>query len=173
MSPIPEVPKSQPAKGLSSGNGLGLCAAWGARLEEILAEHRRSYDANSGFGLRGLGVSGLQGFRAIQLRSLSLGLNPKPVLSNYLASVSREWKNGSNSSYNCTPFLHSLLTEGIIKKLKPWTLKLQSPDIASSSFFFCSESFSTCRALRRVLHTELLAGFRILSFQFRRVFRCC
>ena len=26
--------------------------------------------------------------------------------------VSREWKNGSNSSYNCTPFLHSLLTKG-------------------------------------------------------------
>ena len=24
----------------------------------------------------------------------------------------REWKNGSNSSYNCTPFLHSLLTKG-------------------------------------------------------------
>ena len=26
--------------------------------------------------------------------------------------VSREWKNGSNSGYNCTPFLHSLLTQG-------------------------------------------------------------
>ena len=24
----------------------------------------------------------------------------------------REWRNGSNSSYNCTPFLHSLLTKG-------------------------------------------------------------
>ena len=30
----------------------------------------------------------------------------------YLPLVSREWKNGSNSSYNCTPFLHSLLTKG-------------------------------------------------------------
>ena len=29
-----------------------------------------------------------------------------------LPLVSREWKNGSNSSYNCTPFLHSLLTKG-------------------------------------------------------------
>ena len=28
------------------------------------------------------------------------------------ALVGREWKNGSNSSYNCTPFLHSLLTKG-------------------------------------------------------------
>ena len=28
--------------------------------------------------------------------------------------VSREWKNGSNSSYNSTPFLHSLLTKGKI-----------------------------------------------------------
>ena len=25
---------------------------------------------------------------------------------------SREWKNGSNSSHNCTPFLHSLPTKG-------------------------------------------------------------
>ena len=30
----------------------------------------------------------------------------------YLPLVSREWKNGSNSSYNCTPFLHALLTKG-------------------------------------------------------------
>ena len=29
-----------------------------------------------------------------------------------LPFVSREWKNGSNSSSNCTPFLHSLLTKG-------------------------------------------------------------
>ena len=29
-----------------------------------------------------------------------------------LPLVRREWKNGSNSSYNCTPFLHSLLTKG-------------------------------------------------------------
>ena len=29
-----------------------------------------------------------------------------------LPLVSREWKNGSNSSYNCTAFLHSLLTKG-------------------------------------------------------------
>ena len=30
----------------------------------------------------------------------------------YLPLVSREWKNGSNSSYNCSPFLHSLLSKG-------------------------------------------------------------
>ena len=29
-----------------------------------------------------------------------------------LPLVSREWRNGTNSSYNCTPFLHSLLTKG-------------------------------------------------------------
>ena len=29
-----------------------------------------------------------------------------------LPLVSREWKNGSNSSYNSTPFLHFLLTKG-------------------------------------------------------------
>ena len=32
------------------------------------------------------------------------------LLSN-LPLVSREWENGSNSSYNSTPFLHSLLTK--------------------------------------------------------------
>ena len=35
----------------------------------------------------------------------------------YLPLVSREWKNGSNSSYNCTPFLHSLLTKGKFRVL--------------------------------------------------------
>ena len=30
----------------------------------------------------------------------------------YLPLVSRAWKKGSNSSYNCTPFLHALLTKG-------------------------------------------------------------
>ena len=33
-----------------------------------------------------------------------------------LPLLSREWKNGSNS-YNCTPFLHSLLTKGKQKKI--------------------------------------------------------
>ena len=32
-----------------------------------------------------------------------------------LPLVSREWKTGSNSSYNCTPFLHSLLTKGKLR----------------------------------------------------------
>ena len=29
---------------------------------------------------------------------------------------SREWKNGSNVSCNCTPFLHSLVTKGRFKE---------------------------------------------------------
>ena len=29
-----------------------------------------------------------------------------------LPLVIREWKNGGSSSYNCTPFIHSLLTKG-------------------------------------------------------------
>ena len=33
-------------------------------------------------------------------------------VSHHLPLLSREWKNGSNSSYNCTPFLHSLRTKG-------------------------------------------------------------
>ena len=39
-----------------------------------------------------------------------------------LPLVSREWKNGSSSSYNCTPFLHSLLTKGKAIPAKPQTL---------------------------------------------------
>ena len=30
----------------------------------------------------------------------------------FIPLVSREWKNGSNCSYKCVPFLHSLLTKG-------------------------------------------------------------
>ena len=37
-------------------------------------------------------------------------LSPCSLL--YLPLVSRGWKNGSNSSYSCTPFLHSLITKG-------------------------------------------------------------
>ena len=39
-------------------------------------------------------------------------LNASSAAAFFLPLVSREWKNGSNSSYNCTPFLHSLLTKG-------------------------------------------------------------
>ena len=38
---------------------------------------------------------------------------PTPsCVEKILPLVSRKWKNGSNSSYNCTPFLHPLLTKG-------------------------------------------------------------
>ena len=33
----------------------------------------------------------------------------------YLPLVSREWKNGSNGSYSCTPFLHSLPPKGKVR----------------------------------------------------------
>ena len=35
----------------------------------------------------------------------------------YLPLVSREWKKGSNSGYNCAPFLHSLPTKGKFRAL--------------------------------------------------------
>ena len=38
-----------------------------------------------------------------------------------LPLVSREWKNGS-SSYNCTPFPHSLLTKGKLRARKAFRL---------------------------------------------------
>ena len=46
--------------------------------------------------------------RGLGLKSVDLGLE----IPFDLPLVSREWKNGSNSSYNYTPFLHSLLTKG-------------------------------------------------------------
>ena len=48
-------------------------------------------------------------------------------LGIFLPLVSRAWKTGSNSSYNCTPFLHSLLTKGkfgnrgVFTKLLTWS----------------------------------------------------
>ena len=39
-------------------------------------------------------------------------LSQVPIRYQVLPLASREWKNGSDSSYNCTPFLHSLLAKG-------------------------------------------------------------
>ena len=50
----------------------------------------------------------LKGSIRITIRGI-MGLS---IVTLYLPLVSREWKNGSNSSYNCTPFPHSLLTKG-------------------------------------------------------------
>ena len=46
----------------------------------------------------------------------------------YLPLVSREWKNGSNSRYNCTPFLYSLLTKGKsrLRRVRVWGLGLRA-----------------------------------------------
>ena len=43
------------------------------------------------------------------LEGLAIRLIPSGLS---LPLVGREWKNGSNSSYTCSPFLHSLLTKG-------------------------------------------------------------
>ena len=51
-----------------------------------------------------------------------------PPLFHNLPLVSREWKTGSNSSYNCTPFLQSLLTKG----KRSLRLSLQRPPSGSS-----------------------------------------
>ena len=50
-------------------------------------------------------------FGELELRLTFRTLMPQ----HYLPLVSREWKNGSNSSYNCTPFLHFPLTKGKIQ----------------------------------------------------------
>ena len=58
-------------------------------------------------------------------------LRASPInLLDRLPLVSREWKNGSNSSYNCTPFLHSLLTKG---KTKALALRKTRPPVQVSS----------------------------------------
>ena len=68
--------------------------------------------------------------------SLSESHNPIPQshsLLQYLPLVSREWKSGSNSSYNCTPFLHSLLTKGKSNQEVLWTAELGPAGDAGSS----------------------------------------
>ena len=49
-----------------------------------------------------------------QVKSFAKSFNSiiRSLWALLLPLVSREWKNSSNSSYNCTPFLHSLLTKG-------------------------------------------------------------
>ena len=50
--------------------------------------------------------------RNLKPKALPVGPNPTRIPSLYLPLVRKEWKNGSNCSCNCTPFLHSLLTKG-------------------------------------------------------------
>ena len=54
----------------------------------------------------------------------ALRLDESLIRPYSLPLVSREWKNGSNSSYNGTPFLHSLLTQCSIRTPKPEQLNL-------------------------------------------------
>ena len=76
------------------------------------------------FKILGLGRFGVQGFtvrfrgNTIENHILTAAVPSVPPL------VSWEWKNGSNSSYNCTPFLHSLLTKG--KQSGPGGLRADS-----------------------------------------------
>ena len=53
----------------------------------------------------------------------------RPSVESYLgiSLVGREWKNGSHSSYKCTPFLHSLLTKGLGELAAALTMHLRSP----------------------------------------------
>ena len=56
-----------------------------------------------------------------------------PLRSVFLPLVSREWKNGRNSSYNCTAFLHSLLTKGKFLLLLVLCLLLMSAAATGAS----------------------------------------
>ena len=93
----------------------------------------------------------------------------------FLPLVSREWKNGRNSSYTCTPFLHSLLTKG-----KFWGLRVrglgfgvQALDLGFPVFFclclMCALSSSFLGLPYRILNmnhkTEILWGLRVLRFK--------
>ena len=66
--------------------------------------------------------------------------------------MSRDWKNGSRSSYNCTPFLHSLRTKGkfrahgvwglgFIEISWPWDLRVWGLRVWGSSRFFVGLGF--------------------------------
>ena len=72
-----------------------------------------------------------------------------------LPLVSREWRNGSNSSCNCTPFLHSLLTKG--KYLEPlnWA---KTPSLTEISQLIMVNGFRSLASLIYVgssLHPKL------------------
>ena len=66
--------------------------------------------------LKGVPMKVLQGLSVYYMGTWSLRVwafqNLESKRAVHLPLVSREWKNGSNSSYNGTPFLHSLLTKG-------------------------------------------------------------
>ena len=61
-----------------------------------------------------------------ETRKVNTTLNPECraalcliIIIINLPLFGREWMNSSNSSYNCTPFLHSLLTKGKLRLGRP------------------------------------------------------
>ena len=75
----------------------------GSHSADLRSSTDRKYSARPPTNMPSSNSCGCQPDLSTLLRSLHLVTLPL---------VSREWKNGSNSSYNCTPFLHSLLTKG-------------------------------------------------------------
>ena len=79
-----------------------------------------------------------------------------------LPLVRREWKNGSNGSYNCSPFLHSLLTKGKqvqvsglgSSKSEAWGSGLR----VAARVWVCGSGFS-CVRLRALADGGLRIGF--------------
>ena len=65
--------------------------------------------------------------------------------------VSREWKNGSHSSYSCTPFLHSLRTKGKKKRSRDFPGFRGRFDLVLSSFraYLGSTGFAGTKSMRR------------------------
>ena len=83
-------------------------------------------------------------------------LSQVPIRYQVLPLASREWKNGSDSSYNCTPFLHSLLTKGNIRSPEALMLfgQQNTPTLASSEGFSGFRSQVRGSGLRRSGFTE-------------------
>ena len=65
-----------------------------------------------GFVVQSLGFFGCRASLEKPPEALEPQTRKLCMMAIVLPLVSREWKNGSNSSYNCTPFLPSLLTKG-------------------------------------------------------------
>ena len=69
-------------------------------LEQLMLVVAPEYTCSSR-GHEALQVTSLRPFRALGSEVSSFGLRLESL--GFLPLVSREWKNGSNSSYNCPP----------------------------------------------------------------------
>ena len=114
------TPRTVPCSGSMLRNGVaGQC--WGQGMDHhhlclSIVQQTSTHRCKPGRPLQMLQVLVRQGMwnqGAVGAHAPPQSRHERPItILRSLPLVSTEWKNGSNSSYNCTPFLHSLLTKG-------------------------------------------------------------